>query len=302
MIKQLGLIGCGLIGGSFALALKKAGAVSHVRAFSATAQTLELAVRAQVIDEACSSAVDVAVHSDVILIAVPVQAIAACLKQIEPFLKPSCLVMDVGSTKASVVRAAREMLKDKLPQFVPAHPIAGKELSGVAHAQADLFTDRPLILTPMSETARTSVDFAQAIWTRIGSKVHILSADAHDKAFAAVSHLPHFIAFAYMNGLTNQAEHAQFLSIAGTGFQDFSRIAGSEPAVWADIFMANKEHLIEQLRFFKDELSYLERLVSELEEPPLDTQRPQGTALNAKTLISYIERSKAARSPWRLNQ
>ena len=286
MFKQLGLIGCGLIGGSFALALKEAGWVERVCGYSATQLTLKTAKDMGVIDEICGDTCSAVMGSDIVLIAIPVQAIEECLKEITPFLGPECLVMDVGSTKENIAQAAKLFMGDKLSQFVPTHPIAGKELVGVTHASAELFRDRPLILTPLAQTKLQLLDKAHKVWTKLGSKVHKMTPNEHDKAFAAVSHLPHLIAFAYMNGLIKQSDHEQFLSIAGPGFRDFSRIAGSDPKVWRDIFFANQPNLKKQLNQFKVEIEAIEKLI--------ETQ-------DSKELVKFIVISQAARNQWTLN-
>jgi len=287
MFKQLGLIGCGLIGGSFALALKEAGLVERVCGFSATQQTMSLAKEMGVIDELCTNVSNAVEGSDLVLIAIPVQAIEGCLKDIAPYIGPACLVMDVGSTKQNIAQAAKAFLGDKFSQFVPTHPIAGKELVGVANANAELFKDRPLILTPLQETQTALIERARRVWTLVGSKVHEMSPQEHDIAFAAVSHLPHLIAFAYMNGLVKQSAHEQFLSVAGPGFRDFSRIAGSDPKVWRDIFFANRANLKEQINNFKNELEAIERFV--------ETQ-------DSSALVQYIETSQVTRNRWTINR
>jgi prephenate dehydrogenase len=286
MFKQLGLIGCGLIGGSFSLALKEAGRVERVCGFSATQKTTLMAKELGVIDEICGSPAHAVEGSDLVLIAVPVQAVESCLKEIAPHLQKGCLVMDVGSTKEDIARAAKKCLGEKVSQFVPTHPIAGKELSGVAHATKDLFKDRPLILTPLEQTHKALIDRAHQVWTLLGSKVHQMSPQDHDIAFAAVSHLPHLIAFAYMNALVKQSEHEQFLSVAGPGFRDFSRIAGSDPKVWRDIFFSNSVNLQNQLTQFKTEIERLELLIK---------------SENSEELIKAIEISKFTRNQWTIN-
>ena len=286
MFKQLGLIGCGLIGGSFSLALKESGVVERVCGFSVTQKTTLMAKELGVIDEICNSPAQAVKGSDLVLIAVPVQAVESCLKEITPYLQTGCLVMDVGSTKQDIARAAQRCLGENVSQFVPTHPIAGKELSGVAHATKDLFKDRPLILTPLEQTDKALLDQAHGLWTLLGSKVHQMSPQDHDSAFAAVSHLPHLIAFAYMNALVKQPEHDRFLSVAGPGFRDFSRIAGSDPKVWRDIFFSNSLNLQDQLTQFKTELERLELLIK---------------AENSEELIKAIDISKVARNKWTIN-
>jgi prephenate dehydrogenase len=283
MVKQLALIGCGLIGGSFALALKSAAGVDRVFGFSSTESTLIRAKKMGVIDQISPSAGAAVRGADLVLIAVPVGAMPACFSAIADHLEPQALVMDVGSTKENIARLAKQLLGDKLPQFVPAHPVAGKELAGVEHAVADLFLNRPLILTPLAQTKLQWIDRAHKIWSSLGALVHNMSVDEHDRAFAAVSHLPHFIAFAYMNGLISQQQHENFLSVAGPGFKDFSRIAGADPKVWSDIFFDNAANLKEQIFYFKKELDRLEQVL---------------TLKDETGMAALIESSKKARLSW----
>jgi len=255
--------------------------------YSATQLTLKTAKDMGVIDEICGDTCSAVMGSDIVLIAIPVQAIEECLKEITPFLGPECLVMDVGSTKENIAQAAKLFMGDKLSQFVPTHPIAGKELVGVTHASAELFRDRPLILTPLAQTKLQLLDKAHKVWTKLGSKVHKMTPNEHDKAFAAVSHLPHLIAFAYMNGLIKQRDHDQFLSVAGPGFRDFSRIAGSDPKVWRDIFLANRKNLKEQITHFKNELQAIEHFI--------DNE-------DSASIVECIKASQVARNEWIINQ
>jgi prephenate dehydrogenase len=286
MFKQLGLIGCGLIGGSFALALKRAGLVERVVGFSSTEKTLELSKTLGVIDEVATSAQQACSGSDLVLVAVPVRSIASCLSSIKDSVEPGALLMDVGSTKSEVEQSARNALGEKIAQFIPAHPIAGKELAGVANSSADLFENRALILTPLPENKLILIERAHKVWTAIGSNVHKMSTHEHDTAFAAVSHLPHLIAFAFMNALIGQSNHEHMLSIAGPGFRDFSRIAGSDPLVWRDIFFSNKDNLKSQLAHFSSALQSLERALDQND---------------SDALVNMIELSRVARGNWQIN-
>ncbi len=261
MYEQLGLIGCGLMGSSFALALKRAGLVKRVVGFSPSKSTTELALKMGVIDAIANSAVEAATGADLILLAVPVAATEATLTAIQPAIASTTLVMDVGSTKSDVVHAALQTLGNRLPCFVPAHPICGREVSGVQNALVDLYVDEKLILTPLPETDTDKLEQARQIWTTLGCKVSEMSPQMHDAAYAAVSHLPHLLAFAMMNSLGAQAEGDQYLSMAGPGFRDFTRIAAGEPAMWRDILLANRDELLAQSRHFQASLHALEKLI-----------------------------------------
>ncbi len=262
MFEQLGLIGCGLMGGSFALALKKAKLVKRVVGYSKSPSTTERARQLGVIDVAAPSALLAVSGADLVLIAVPVAASEATFKSIRHGITAETLVMDVGSTKGDVIEAARRGLQELFTCFVPAHPIAGKEVSGIEHAEATLFKGRQIVLTPVRATLRSNLQRASRTWTALGGDVIQMTPEAHDGAFAAVSHLPHLLAFAFINGIAGQPEGKRFLELAGPGFRDFSRIAASDPAVWRDILLANREQLLAQTRDFREALEVLELMVA----------------------------------------
>jgi prephenate dehydrogenase len=285
MFEQLGLIGCGLMGGSFALALKRAGLVKQVVGYSKSPTTTAKARQMGVIDVEAPSALLAVSGADIVLVAVPVAATEDTFKAIRHLLTPQTLLMDVGSTKSDVVAAAQRVLRDHLAGFVPAHPIAGKEVAGVEHADADLYVDRQVILTPTEHTSPTQTDRAEQLWRALGAQVLRMTPQAHDATYAAVSHLPHLLAFAYINGLAAQPEGRQFMAMAGPGFRDFSRIAASDPSVWRDILLGNRDEVLAQCRHFRAALDALEQAVSE-----------QRTDL----LVPLIEQARALRTPWQL--
>ncbi len=285
MIEQLGLIGCGLMGGSFALALKKAGLVKRVVGYSKSPSTTERARRLGVIDVEAPSALLAVSGADLVVLAVPVAATESTFKAIRHLVSPNSLIMDVGSTKREVIDAARRVLREQVSCFVPAHPIAGKELSGVDHADAELYTGRQVILTPIERTLASKVEKVAQIWTALGSHVKVMTPEAHDAAYAAVSHLPHMIAFAMMNGILAQEYAQDFLSLAGPGFRDFTRIAASDPSVWRDILISNKEELLDQLQYFQRSLHALETAIS---------------ATNPDALEALIEKASEGRANWRM--
>ena len=262
MFEQLGLIGCGLMGGSFALALKKAGLVKRVVGYSKSPSTTDRARQMGVIDVEAPSALLAVAGADIVLVAVPVSATEATLKAIKHLVTPQMLVMDVGSTKADVVQAARRALRDQVGSFVPAHPITGREVAGVEHADAELYYGRQVILTPTERTLTAQLLQAQEVWQAIGCRVSSMSPESHDSAFAAVSHLPHLLAFAMMNGLTGQPNGDEFLSLAGPGFRDFTRIAAGEPKMWRDIMLANREELLAQSKVFQQALAQFEQAIA----------------------------------------
>jgi prephenate dehydrogenase len=261
MFNQLGVIGCGLMGGSFALALKRAGLVKRVVGYSKSPSTTEKAKRLGVIDVAAESALQAVSGCDIVLIAVPVAATETTFKAIRHLVEPGVLFMDVGSTKRDVVDAARRVLRERIGSFVPAHPIAGKESSGIAHADADLYRGRQVILTPLPQTDPDLTQKATDVWSGIGAQVLKMSPENHDAAFAAVSHLPHLLAFAYFSSVVNQPAGRDFLSLAGPGFRDFTRIAASSPETWRDILVANREEVLKQSQRFRNALEALEHVM-----------------------------------------
>lgn len=263
MFNQLGVIGCGLMGGSFALALKRAGLVKRVIGYSKSPSTTERAKRQGVIDVVAESALLAVSGSDIVLIAVPVAATETTLKAIRHLVEPGVLVMDAGSTKRDVVDAARRVLRERIVSFVPAHPIAGKESSGIANADAALYSGCQVIITPIAQTAPELVQKATDVWSAIGAQVLKMTPENHDAAFAAVSHLPHLLAFAYFSAVVNQPAGRDYLSLAGPGFRDFTRIAASSPEVWRDILVANREEVLKQAKRFRQALDALEHVIHE---------------------------------------
>jgi prephenate dehydrogenase len=286
MFEQLGLIGCGLMGGSFALALKRAGLVKRVIGYSKSPSTTERARLMGVIDVGAPSALLAVSGADIVLLAIPVSATEAIFKAIRHLVGPNTLILDVGSTKRDVVDAARRVLRENVGSFVPCHPITGKEVSGVEHADVNLYHGKQVIITPIERTFTVQLQKAVDLWTALGCSVEKMSPQAHDAAYAAVSHLPHLIAFALMNALSGQTPGQHYLSLAGPGFRDFTRIAASDPQMWRDILMANREELLAQSKIFQDTLKAFEKLISSAD----------GDALEA-----LIEKASETRSTWRMS-
>ena len=285
MFEQLGLIGCGLMGGSFALALKKAGLVKRDVGYSKSPSTTDRARQLGVIDVEAPSALLAAAGADIVLLAVPVAATESTLKAIKHLVTPQMLLMDVGSTKADVVQAARRALRDQIGSFVPAHPITGREVSGVEHADVDLYTGRQVILTPTERTLTAQLHRAEDVWRALGCHVSSMSPEAHDASFAAVSHLPHMLAFAMISGITAQPNADELLALAGPGFRDFTRIAASDPKMWRDILRANRDEVLAQSRVFKQALQTLEEAMQ---------------ADNDQALEDLITLASHTRAHWRM--
>lgn len=286
MFEQLGLIGCGLMGGSFALALKRAGLVKRVVGYSKSPHTAERARQLGVIDAEVASAMMAVSGSDIVLLAVPVSATESTLRAIRPLLGPDTLIMDVGSTKCDVVDAAKRMLGDEVGTFVPCHPITGKEVSGVDHADSDLYVGRQVILTPLEETLTTQLNKAEAVWTALGSHVVQMSPQMHDATYAAVSHLPHLLAFAFMNSIAGQENGQKYMSLAGPGFRDFTRIAASDPQMWRDILIANREELLLQSKKFQEALQSFDKLIDSGSTDALEFQIKLASETRANWRIS----------------
>lgn len=285
MFEQLGLIGCGLMGGSFAMALKRAGLVKRVVGYSKSPSTTERARQLGVIDVEAPSALLAVSGADIVLLAVPVSASEATFKAIKHLVTANTLIMDVGSTKRDVVDAARRVLGVHVGCFVPCHPIAGKEVSGVEYSDPDLYHGKQVILTPIERTQTAKLKKATDVWSALGCHVLHMSPESHDAAFAAVSHLPHLVAFALMNGISAQPLGKDFLSLAGPGFRDFSRIAASDPKIWRDILMSNKEELLAQSRIFRETLESIEQMIA---------------SENGAALERSIENASSTRSAWRM--
>jgi prephenate dehydrogenase len=285
--EQLGLIGCGLMGGSFALAAKRAGLVKRVVGYSKSPSTTERARQMGIIDVEAPSALLAVSGADLVLLAVPVSATEATFKAIRHLITSNMLIMDVGSTKRDVADAAQRVLGANIGSFVPAHPIAGKEVSGVEHADAELYMGKQVILTPIAKTQVGHLKRAVDLWEGLGCHVQQMAPEAHDAAFAAVSHMPHLMAFALMHAIVNQPMGKDFLGLAGPGFRDFTRIAASDPKMWRDVLLANKLEVVEQAKMFQRSLLNMLQMVED----------GQGEKLEA-----MIEQASSSRAHWRMGQ
>ena len=286
MFQQLGVIGCGLMGGSFALALKRGGLVRRIVGYSKSPSTTEKAKKLGAIDAIAESALQAVTGADIVLLAVPVAATETTFKAIRHLVGPDVLLMDVGSTKREVVDAARRVLKERVVSFVPAHPIAGKEVAGISNADPLLYQGRQVILTPLKQTLPELVQKATDVWSALGAQVLRMTAENHDAAFAAVSHLPHLLAFAYFSSIANQPAGRDFLSLAGPGFCDFTRIAASDPAVWRDVLLSNREEILRQSLRFRHTLDAIEHVMR---------------GGNAEALEGLIRKASTARGDWQMN-
>ena len=285
--QTIGIVGCGLMGGSFALAVKKAQLANRIVGFSQSAASVEKAIQLGAIDSAASSLLDLAQQSDLILLAVPVAATQKTLEAIKEGLQAHAFIMDVGSTKLDVCEAAELALGHLYSQFLPCHPIAGRERAGIEHSCVDLYENCKVILCPHSSTSENTLQAAQAIWQALGSQIVFMHAQEHDEIYATVSHLPHLLAFAYINSIVNAPKSEKNFSLAGTGFRDFSRIACSDPTMWRDILLANKKQVLHSLEAFSTELEQIKKMVA---------------TDDGAQLSKAIATASAARGKWQLNR
>jgi prephenate dehydrogenase len=276
------IFGVGLIGGSFALALKAAGAAKRVIGLGRNPANLARALKLGVIDEACRDPGIVA-EADLVLIATPVGQIGGIMEAIAPHLAARTVVTDGGSTKQDVVALAYRKLKKRVGQFVPGHPIAGAEASGVAAARAGLFQGRKVVLTPLPENSAASVKRVRAAWQACGASLHRMQPVQHDKVFAAVSHLPHLLAFALVDQVAGHPNGKQLFDYAAGGFRDFTRIAYSHPEMWRDVCIANRKALLGELGGYQRELAGLRQLLA------------RGDAAGLERVFA---RARAARDKW----
>ncbi len=282
-IKTLVVVGVGLIGGSFALSLKRAGLVERVVGVGRSLENLERALELGVVDAISQDAGAACRGADMVLLATPVGQMEKVLLAMAPELSPGTLVTDAGSTKSDVVRLFERCLPQHLAWCVPAHPIAGAELSGAAAARYGLYENRDVIITPLAASDPHSVGQVSALWRACGARIHHLTPQGHDEVFASVSHLPHLLAFAYVDMVAGKDNAASCFDLAATGFRDFTRIAGSSPEMWRDVALANREALLNELTAYRAEL---DAMVQEIE------------AADGTALAERFARARSARHQW----
>jgi prephenate dehydrogenase len=282
-LKKLVIFGVGLIGGSLALSLRRSMPALHITGVGRTGEGLQTALDLGVIDEVSSSPELAVQNADVVVIAVPVAQTPGVLKLIAPHVCRNTVITDVGSTKSDVIDYAAAILGDQFCQFVAGHPIAGAEKSGVTAARADLFDGKNIILTPTAETSGTAKDKIRDMWLQTGAKVTEMPAGEHDQIFAAVSHLPHLLAFALVDDLAARSNAKELFAFAASGFRDFTRIAGSSPEMWRDISLANRTALLNEIDTYQASLSKLRELLE---------------SRDAKGMQTLFEKASQARNAW----
>jgi prephenate dehydrogenase len=275
------VFGVGLIGGSFALALKQANAVKQVIGVGRRAETLQRAQALGIIDT-IGDASSVS-GADLVLIAAPVAQTEALLRELAPYLEPGTVVTDAGSTKGDVVQAARTALGGKIAQFVPGHPIAGREQNGPEAALPELYRGKKVVLTALPENSSQSISTVASAWQHCGAQIHHLGADEHDAVFAAVSHLPHLLAYALVDDIAARDNADRLFQYAASGFRDFTRIAGSSPEMWRDISLANRTALLAELDAYTSQLSTLRAML---------------VASDGAALEQVYARAQSARQAW----
>jgi len=258
---KLALLGVGMIGGSLAAAWRQAAVVSTVIGYDIDAAALESAQARGLIDRAAADAAAAVEDADLVLLATPVGAMRQVFAAIAPRLPARSIVTDVGSTKAGVLADAGSALGPALARFVPAHPIAGRELPGVEHADAGLFAGKRIIVTPTTQTDVAAVAAVERLFTAAGGRVERMDAVEHDRIFAAVSHLPHLLSFALVAAIGEGADGSRKLAYGGAGFRDFTRIAAASPVMWRDICLANRDALGRELRQYRVALDRLQLAV-----------------------------------------
>jgi len=263
MINRLAIIGVGLIGGSLSWALKKAGKVAEVVGFARNEETRQQAMSLGLIDRAAISIEDAVTGADVVVLAVPMGAMAKTLAEIAPHVTDKMVITDAGSTKAQVVEAAVTTLGDRISQFVPGHPIAGTEKSGPSAAFPELYQNHKVILTPLAETDAVALKTIQTMWLDVGADVSEMTVQHHDLVLAATSHLPHLLAFNLVGLLAQNDDVDDVLRFAAGGFRDFSRIASSDPVMWRDICLSNDAAILGLLKQYQQQLTEIEQAIQD---------------------------------------
>ena len=287
-LKQITLIGVGLIGGSFVLDLKRQGLVEKVVGIDLDADNLARALERKVIDEAFEEINAQSVGgADWVLIATPVATLPHICRQLAPLLSAPTIVSDVGSTKQSALAAFAEHLGAHLPRCVAAHPIAGSDRHGALAAQFGLYQDKKLIICPHAQQDAGALETVETLWQAVGAHTYRMSAATHDAIFAAVSHMPHMLAYAYVHQIAEHPDGQTYLDFAASGFRDFTRIASSHPAIWTDICMANKDSLLDLLAGQQQALAYLQNLLQ---------------SNDADALYRYFEEAQHTRDDWQARQ
>ncbi len=260
---KLAVIGIGLIGGSAALAMKRSGLITSVSACDLSPEAVKTAVELGIADEGYTDAAAAARTADVVMVATPVLAMESIFRQVRPALKEDAVITDVGSVRGVVQEAAHRALGEKIAQYAPCHPIAGGDKSGVQYSFPDMFVGKRVISTSGADTAPWAAERMEKLWQSCGAEILRMTPERHDEVFALMSHLPHVLAYAMVAMLLESRDPATLLSMGGTGFQDFSRIAASSPVMWRDICLANRQAISKGLRAYRKELDWFQKVIDD---------------------------------------
>ncbi|WP_020652512.1 prephenate dehydrogenase [Massilia niastensis] len=298
MLNKVVIIGVGLIGGSFALGLKHAGAVRQVVGIGRDPRTMARALELGIVDAIAASCQEALQGADLVLLAAPVAQTGRILEGLLPWLEQGTVVTDAGSTKCDVVAAARAALGGKVAQFVPGHPIAGSESNGPDAAMPGLYRNKKVVLAPLPENAAADVARVADAWRACGALIHTLSPEDHDRVFAAVSHLPHLLAYALVDDIAAKPHADLLFQYAASGFRDFTRIAGSSPEMWRDISLANRAALLTELDAYLAQLTTLRARLAAADGAGLEAV--YANAQRARR--EWIEAIEAGSPPPPLNQ
>ena len=287
-LQKLVIIGVGLIGGSFALALRKASLVKRIVGLGRGQKNMQRALELGIIDEIATTPAGALQDADFVLLSMPVGQIQSIMEQIEPYLNKETIVSDVGSTKQNVIDAARKQMMAHLSRFIPGHPIAGTEFRGADAADPLLFKNKHLVITPLKENHEQAVNQVRELWESCGAKVSLMPAEQHDQILAIVSHLPHMLAFTLMNHVRacSEFDPNYILDYAGSSFRDCTRIAGSSPEMWRDICLANREKLLSELDAYQGALTDL---------------REQLANQNSEALLNLFKKASDLKLQWSRN-
>ena len=296
LFNKVVIVGAGLIGGSFALALKAAGAAACIAGLGRSRTSMARALELGIIDEIAESPQAAMLGADLVLIAAPVGQTGAILASLLPYLEEGTIITDAGSTKSDVVAAAYAALGMRAAQFVPGHPIAGRETNGPDAAIVDLYRGKKVVLTALPENAPADVDKVAAAWTACGALIHRLSPQDHDKVFASVSHLPHLLAYALVDDVAAKPHSALLFQYAASGFRDFTRIAGSSPEMWRDISLANQGALLSELDDYLAQLTRMRAMLAGGDGESLQAVYTKARDARSRW-IETIETAEAPRAP-----
>ncbi len=288
-IQTLAIVGVGLIGGSLAMALKRAGTVAHIIGVGRSRVNLETALSVGAIDQIQPDLQQAVADADIIVLATPVNSIAGLFESIAPVMDEHKIVTDVGSVKDGIVKQAKVALGTRFNRFVAGHPVAGKEKSGIMAATSDLFENHNVILTPSAETDTEACLTIQAMWQHTGAEVTLMKVADHDRILSITSHLPHVLAYVMMGFLSTSSERQRCYQTAAGGFYDFTRTASSDPEMWRDISLMNKQHLLEHIEAFKQQLDDVASMIENGEQQALEDL--YASAKRARALVTEKRKS-----------